>query len=306
MHNIDYYDLATQLGIRGGVSAAGQMYAQCPFHADRSPSFSMNVRDGLWFCHTEQRGGAFDEVVAHVQGVSRTAAMMWIIANARASGSQTEQVGETSLVQERIDAQQAYYSRLDETLMCQWWFDRGFTWDDAAYWSVRYDQTSNEVIFPIVFPSRPEGQWIGYIRRTFGGTAKYINSPGIPRRNLLYGYGAERGGAAILLCEGPTDAIAARRAGYHAMSALGVYVTDVQLRLFSQVPAQRYVLAFDNDDPGRDAIMNIIQRWTLGGLYVFDYQEGTNDVGECNDGQVRAGVEGAIPASIYSTRRVSR
>lgn len=34
----------------------------CPLHEENEPSFSINRRTGLWFCHSEQRGGGIRQL----------------------------------------------------------------------------------------------------------------------------------------------------------------------------------------------------------------------------------------------------
>jgi DNA primase len=41
----------------------------CPFHDDRRPSFSVNMREGVWFCHAGCGGGNIFQFLARYQGV---------------------------------------------------------------------------------------------------------------------------------------------------------------------------------------------------------------------------------------------
>ena len=47
-----------------------QLYACCPFHAERTPSFTVNVETGEWYCHAGCGGGAEKEFVAKYFDVS--------------------------------------------------------------------------------------------------------------------------------------------------------------------------------------------------------------------------------------------
>ena len=40
-------------------SHAEQVYALCPFHADRVPSFTINVNTHQWYCHGCGEGGGY-------------------------------------------------------------------------------------------------------------------------------------------------------------------------------------------------------------------------------------------------------
>ena len=43
----------------------------CPFHAERTPSFSVNAEKGFWYCHGCHEGGDAVSFVSKIEGVSR-------------------------------------------------------------------------------------------------------------------------------------------------------------------------------------------------------------------------------------------
>lgn len=45
-------------------SSGGQLYACCPFHAEKTPSFTVNEDTGEWYCHGCNRGGSEKEFIA--------------------------------------------------------------------------------------------------------------------------------------------------------------------------------------------------------------------------------------------------
>jgi phage/plasmid primase-like uncharacterized protein len=68
--------------IRSVLSARGiavpavqrrQWMAKCPLHDDRTPSFAVNEAKELWYCHTCRVGGDVLDLVAHLEGKSRSA-----------------------------------------------------------------------------------------------------------------------------------------------------------------------------------------------------------------------------------------
>lgn len=44
--------------------------ARCPLHDEREPSFSIN-RNGLWYCHAEQRGGGIHSLRREMRQTSK-------------------------------------------------------------------------------------------------------------------------------------------------------------------------------------------------------------------------------------------
>ena len=47
-----------------------QLYACCPFHTEKTPSFTVNADTGEWYCHAESIGGAEKEFIARYFDVS--------------------------------------------------------------------------------------------------------------------------------------------------------------------------------------------------------------------------------------------
>lgn len=49
MPNYHYGELSKALGIKGDIRGE-QFIGNCPLHNDRRPSFSLNIKSGLWTC----------------------------------------------------------------------------------------------------------------------------------------------------------------------------------------------------------------------------------------------------------------
>jgi KaiC/GvpD/RAD55 family RecA-like ATPase len=52
------------------IGAGNQRTAKCPFHADGSPSFSVNVSEGIWHCHAGCGGGSVIDLLAKFRNVT--------------------------------------------------------------------------------------------------------------------------------------------------------------------------------------------------------------------------------------------
>lgn len=52
----------------------GQLYASCPFHPDKTPSFTVNEETGEWYCHSCKRGGKEPEFVSAIFDVDKQVA----------------------------------------------------------------------------------------------------------------------------------------------------------------------------------------------------------------------------------------
>ena len=51
-----------------------QLYACCPFHKEKTPSFTVNEETGEWYCHAGCGGGAEKEFIAKYYDVSNEVA----------------------------------------------------------------------------------------------------------------------------------------------------------------------------------------------------------------------------------------
>ena len=80
------FDAMRQRNIIAGLQLLGiplkkqgrEWKAQCPFHDDDTPSFSVNEDKGVWTCYSCHRGGDLVEFVALLYGKSKGEALTWL------------------------------------------------------------------------------------------------------------------------------------------------------------------------------------------------------------------------------------
>lgn len=56
-----------------------QLTGMCPFHDDKKESFSVNLKDGRWYCFAEGRGGNFIDFIAELNGIDTKEAYKQIL-----------------------------------------------------------------------------------------------------------------------------------------------------------------------------------------------------------------------------------
>jgi hypothetical protein len=61
-------DVLARFGIRTR-RAGRQLVGRCPLHKERTPSFSVDPKRGLWYCHGCNKGGDGIALVRHLRGV---------------------------------------------------------------------------------------------------------------------------------------------------------------------------------------------------------------------------------------------
>lgn len=290
--------MAYELGIGGHYLPSGDhLYCRCPLHNDRSASFSLNLANGLWFCHAEQRGGTFTQLVMEVLELDTFAAERWIRDNSYVVASMPTIGDLPTEAPPMYDDTMSRYTRAE---MPKYWFDRGFTWETADRFDIAYDKEGKRLAIPVRFPVG--GPIVGIVYRSVGDPSwKYRNTPDFPKKTVLYGYDPHERPETILLTEGPLDALSAIQAGQTAYATFGAYVTKAQLKLLSGMPAHRYIVAYDNDEAGRKAAENVANYLMTQGLNTkaFVYPANRKDLGECTSEEIARGV-GAVRGFSYS------
>lgn len=290
----DYLKLALELGIGGiyALPSGDHLYCRCPLHNDRSASFSLNISNGLWFCHAEQRGGTFTHLVMEVLGTDPFAAERWIQANSYIHVSPTPLLETQRGVPVLYDDTLAQYANAE---MPKYWFDRGYTWETVDRFDIRFDKPNGRLAIPVRFPL--DGPVTGIIYRSVSDPSwKYRNTPDFPKKTTLYAYDPQFKPETIMLTEGPLDALKAIQSGYPAHATFGAYVTDVQLALLRSYASATVIVAYDNpalDAAGRETTRNVALALLANGFdpWLFKFPANRKDIGECSSDEISDGIE---------------
>lgn len=275
----DWQALAEELGVRGRVSGE-YLRGGCPIHGGRDANFSLSVVSGRWNCFSSCGTGNFYKLVSRVLGVPLTSALDWVAEHAYAVDAPPE----PPPVAHETEWWRTWYEEATDRRLPQWWFDRGFSWEDRACFGVRWHEAKQQLIVPV----RWQGQLVGTTARNLRDKPKYVNSPKLPKSELLFG-GPRVAGQTIVLVEGVCDQLWLAKHGYNAAALLGLRMSARQLELLSG--ARELVLALDNDELGREAQNELLRQlrpiWRSSQLTALRYPdrliEGrpVKDVGEC-------------------------
>lgn len=251
---INYVHLASSLGIAGFI--AGDEYrAACPFHQDRTPSFSLNTGSGLSICHRGCFQGTFVALVERVMDCSPAEAYAWILNEGNKAGVQqvSKQLAASLNLVPGINNQSQVtnnwlesFQRLDNRVMPIWFHERGFSWKTISDWDIRYEPVQDAVVIPVI----NGGELVGTITRRYRMEPKYLNSE-FSKREILFGLDkVSRSSRLIILVEGPLDCIWASQCGLPAVALLGSRISEAQADLLIKAKFGEVVLALDNDEAG--------------------------------------------------------
>lgn len=249
----NYRWLAERLGFELDYQD-GELSCRCPFHNDRSPSFSLNLENGLWCCYRGCGGGRFVDLVMRLKGLNYFQAREWIIRENQPPNPEDFQ----NLLLKKLqptsqdNSSEVYYQSLIATSLPQYWFKRGLTWQTADRWGVKYDTERQRIVIPV---RDSYGKWIGYVARNLNPMMpKYINSPGLKSSAILFGWHLTHNDPAILV-EGPLDAIWLDQnliSGACALMGSNLSVEQVHILQVAQV--HDLILALDDDEAGHRAL----------------------------------------------------
>lgn len=300
MAKFNYLELAKELGIMGRVSG-GQFIGLCPLHKDTEPSFSMNIKGGMWTCFAGCGAGGFESLVCKIHSCNFQEAKDWMLLTSNLvlqdnPDKKAEDVPEDMRWLWRFNA-------IDNSVMPQWWFDRNLTWDTVNNWDIRYNEERSQIVIPFYNmnpPAKFKNQQIGLalmgtVTRNLKDGPKYVNSPNLPRSQYLFGL-AQSQGPLILITEGPLDALRiAQEGGLPPVAALlGLQMSDDHIRLLHKFG--EVCLALDNDSKGVEARERHKRRLydigrPMSQVSWLELPSHRKDVGECTGEELRQALQ---------------
>src|SRR5438552_12855217 len=96
----------------------GRLVGRCPFHEERTPSFSVNPADGLYYCFGCHKGGDMITFVRETQGLDFAGAIEWLadrfhvtLEYEEASPEQEARRSRNARLYAVLDQAAAYYER---------------------------------------------------------------------------------------------------------------------------------------------------------------------------------------------------
>ena len=247
-------------------SSPGEWVGLCPFHQEKTPSFTVTESNGKWFCFGCHRGGNVVTFAMRYHRLSKQDAIDLLSAN----GNTQHHAPSTSAAKiiKRFRPQEAKekvstYSFYDDDVMEQYeaqarqldvWRDEGIMNEQLVKYQVRYDPDCNRIVFPI---RNVAGNIINIAGRTLDPNWKekkirkysYYGSLGV--LDTLYGLYENRAEiqrkGEVIVFEGAKSVMKAEGWGYkNCVAALTSRINPYQLRIFLMLGC-RVVIAFDSD-----------------------------------------------------------
>ena len=267
--------------------SGSNMFGLCPFHGEKTASFSVAPDKGIYYCFGCHKGGGSINFMMEVEGLSYPDAVRALAKRAGMEVPEDEQYqSRYSQLYSPAGAECLEYTKrrgLTKAIITQ--FGMGYapnTWnslvdamrkkgytdkelleaDLAGEKNGRvYDRFRNRLMFPII---DVRGNVVGFGGRVLDDSKpKYLNSNDtiiFNKRKNLFGLNLAKKTKAgnLILVEGNIDVVTMHQYGFdNAVASLGTSLTDEQATLISRY-ADQVVLLYDGDAAGQKATKRAI------------------------------------------------
>jgi DNA primase len=275
----------------------------CPLHQDHTPSFSVNVRSGLYYCHVCKRGGHINKLASD-RGFAPADDLDASLVYLR---DQLDAIKEGLDDEDDEDDTDTYdgLKIVDESLLRRYEFDtdywrvqRKLSDQTIAVFQLGYDPLTSRPTIPLRSVS---GDLLGVIVRKLDGSfPKYKNPPGFTRTTALFGswlYDQLPADVTeVAIVEGPVDAIKCWQAGVPALAQFGSSLSEDQVDLLHRLGVYTVTLFYDNDKGGYDATLHALPLLGEFRVKLVGYESSRqSDPGKVSDKGIRRLTKNATP-----------
>jgi len=256
----------------------------CPYHEDKTPSFSINIRKRLFICYACGAKGNMAQLLEHL-GLSTTleeeeVSLDELTAKVRSVGVD---VARTQRPPVGFPIPARAYSSSDD--ISNYWFNkRNLSHSAIEKYNLGFDSLNDEAIIPV---RDFNGHTIGMIRRTFDPSRpRYLYSKGMKTSEVVFGaYEALQlakknvGKKGILVVtEGSVDAMSVydmTESQHHfhvGVAMLGSRMSKTQAQIIRKLGFEEIIIATDMDRAGKTAQIqvNTILKDVRAGAFIYN------------------------------------
>ena len=257
--------------------------ALCPFHQDSSPSFSINIRKGLYICYACGVKGNMKQLAEHFNVKDSPVAEEVSIEEVKQKlDDLLKELTQTERPAVGITIPERYLQSISGE---EYWIGkRQLEKDTMETYRLGYDDINDEAIIPL---SDMHGRVLGLIRRRMGAEMpRYMYPRGLKIKQCLFGadvakrdyemlamsksqaqqlpYAGLLGrydraiAPALVITEGSVDAMVAYRSGAIGVAMLGARISAEQIEIIRKLAPPQIIVATDRDRAGREAEIQVV------------------------------------------------
>ncbi len=198
----------------------------CPYHSNhRTPAGEVSKTLGTFYCFSCNAVASLEELVMHVTGKSYFEALR-IVGSPKVNV--VDAVNKMSVNEEFEEYDTELIARLHRDLgdrAIKYLNGRGIT--ALEEFEIGYSANRDSIVIPV---HSPTGMLVGFQARSIDGK-DFNNSPGLPKRRLLFNLHRVRTSLYVYVLESPMDVIRCHQLGIPAVSTFGSGVTKEQNEL---------------------------------------------------------------------------
>jgi DNA primase len=258
-------DYLRQHNWTGHPASRSEVVGLCPLHEETRPSFYVNTRKNVFYCHGCGRGGDLIRFVQLSRHLSFSQSLACLTPqNIPSDGSATVLTQAAAFYQQQLDHYPealSYLSRrgLDDPILIQeleigyapggclrrHLTAQGYSFDLLRQVGLLNGNGSDALYQRIVFPLHQGQHVVNLYGRSIGASFAHRFLPG--SKGGLYAWEKVRHCPEVILVEGLFDYAALRQAGFHIVTcSLGTHLNGGQFRQLCNGPRTVY-LTFDVD-----------------------------------------------------------
>jgi len=268
------------------VGSRQEFVGFCPLHAENRPSFYVNARKNLFYCHGCDRGGDLIRFVELSEHLSFRASLAYLKQH-MAAPAESELLDQTAafyqlqfhrypeaveylqqrglrdpVLIEELGVGYAPGGKLRRHLV-----DRGYPFDLLLRTGLINSQGRDAFCRRVIFPCRQQGQAVNLYGRSIGVAFPHRLLP--RSKGGLFAWESVGAFSTVILVEGLFDLAVLWQAGFrNTTCAIGTHLTPAQLSQLGDQPGRRIYIAFDQDpnQAGQQASRLLAQRLESAGL----------------------------------------
>jgi DNA primase len=269
------------------VGAREEFVGLCPLHPDTQPSFYVNARKNLFYCHGCQRGGdliRFVELSQHLSFGESIACLKQDLARAAESELLDRAAIFFQLQLHRHPEAAEYLQRrglTDPDVLAELGLgyapgghlrrhlaDSGYSLELLLGTGLINDRGQDAFCRRIIFPCYQDGRVINLYGRSIGAAFPHRLLP--RSKGGLFAWESVSAFSTVILVEGLLDLAVLWQAGFrNTTCAIGTHLTPAQFAQLSDQPGRCVYIAFDQDanQAGQQAARLLAQRIESAGLH---------------------------------------
>jgi DNA primase len=228
-----------------GIKLNSRNMACCPFHTEKTPSFSVKESEGIWHCFGCSTGGDAIEFVARMKGVEALEAAK-IIAD-EFNIPYDEKPIKAKL--HKTDIKKYLTDCIRNIAKIDYFKKRGLTDDTIKRFFLGYDTSRQCVVIPYSSKLQYYQSRSVIDKKFFKPKTEEAGPEPIYNKEVLSASGREP----VFVVESPICAMSIAQCGGQAVALCGTGISKLLAEVTRKKFNKTLILCFDNDEPGRKA-----------------------------------------------------